>query len=160
MPNATCNINECGKRVHGHGMCTMHYQRWYFHGDPLFERTIHTKCRVDECTRKPRSQSVDLCETHYYRIRRNGHLNTLDTRLPVVTYRSAHSRLTRERGKASEQTCVDCNGRAHHWSYDHTDPNELTSPEGQPYSLKLTCYAPRCASCHAVFDGTGANQYA
>lgn len=29
-----CKIDDCGKRVFGHGWCYMHYYRWYKHGDP------------------------------------------------------------------------------------------------------------------------------
>jgi len=30
-----CSIENCGKPVWGHGLCSKHYQRMRFHGDPL-----------------------------------------------------------------------------------------------------------------------------
>ena len=35
-----CSIEGCGKPVQGRGWCSLHYQRWRFHGDPL--RCRHT----------------------------------------------------------------------------------------------------------------------
>lgn len=155
----SCTIDACERSAHGHGMCHKHYVRWYNHGDPRHERPSITDCRVDGCERRPRSRSTDLCETHYYRIRRNGNLELRDTRRDDATYRAAHARTTRDRGPARTHRCIDCGGQAHHWSYRHDDPNEMTSPGGQPYSLDPGHYDPRCAPCHARFDGTGANQY-
>ena len=73
-------------------------------------------------------------------------------RADVVSYGGAHDRLDRDHGLAKTHQCVDCNGPAAHWSYDHADPDELTSPEGYPYSLDAGHYEPRCSSCHARFD--------
>ena len=73
-------------------------------------------------------------------------------RADVVSYGGAHDRLDRDHGLAKTHQCVDCNGPAAHWSYDHADPDELTSPEGYPYSLDAGHYQPRCSSCHARFD--------
>ena len=73
-------------------------------------------------------------------------------RADVVSYGGAHDRLERDRGRAKDHRCVDCGGRAAHWSYDHADPDELVSPEGFPYSLDGSHYEPRCNVCHALFD--------
>jgi hypothetical protein len=59
-------------------------------------------------------------------------------------------------GSASLYPCVDCGGEAQDWSYDHTDPTELTG-EGRhgmitQYSVWPEFYAPRCRKCHSVFD--------
>ena len=155
-----CAIDGCGARVHGHVMCTKHYLRWRNHGDPRHVRPDNTECRVEYCMNMPRSRSNDLCEMHYYRARRHGDPTILlDRRKAEAGYRAAHGRIQSDRGRASERSCVDCGERAQHWSYMHTDPNERLSPTGQPYSLDTSHYEPRCAPCHAVFDGTGANQY-
>ena len=73
-------------------------------------------------------------------------------RADVVSYGGAHDRLERDRCRAKDHRCVDCGGRAAHWSYDHADPDELVSPEGFPYSLDGSHYEPRCNVCHALFD--------
>lgn len=41
-------------------------------------RQRFAQCSVAECSRKPRSKSSPYCETHYYRLRRNGTLLRLD----------------------------------------------------------------------------------
>lgn len=78
-------------------------------------------------------------------------------RLDVVSYFGMHCRIRRERGKASDKTCVDCGEAAHQWSYDGLDPDELHyDPPGKrrlSYSLDQNHYAPRCASCHYRRDG-------
>lgn len=35
MPERTCSVEGCDRRHYGRGWCNTHYQRWYFHGDPL-----------------------------------------------------------------------------------------------------------------------------
>ncbi|GAB3042152.1 hypothetical protein GCM10027079_02690 [Sediminivirga luteola] len=34
MPDSTCTIDGCDRRVTARGWCTSHYKRWYRHGDP------------------------------------------------------------------------------------------------------------------------------
>ena len=155
-----CTIGECQTQVHGHGMCSKHYQRSRSHGDALYEQPIITQCRVESCERSTRSKSKDLCEMHYYRIRRHGSADVqIDTRQPHVKYKAAHARVWVDKGKASTHDCVDCGGQAYHWSYTHGDPDELYAATGQPYSLSSNNYEPRCRSCHAIFDSMGRNQY-
>lgn len=36
QPSAPCIIESCGRPAHSRGWCSVHYQRWYVHGDPLF----------------------------------------------------------------------------------------------------------------------------
>lgn len=119
-----------------------------------------TTCTITDCQRLARSGVNAYCEMHYYRLRRNGDPHLVRTTAkPVVLYRAAHVRVNVARGKAATYQCQDCGEQAEHWSYTHADPNELTSATGQPYSLNTDLYEPRCAPCHALFDGTGANQY-
>lgn len=60
-----------------------------------------------------------------------------------VTYRTLHQRVAKERGKAAEYSCRDCNNPAAQWATVHgtdgTDPYEH--------------YVPLCLSCHNVYDG-------
>lgn len=74
---------------------------------------------------------------------------------PVVGYTGAHNRVRKARGRASTHACVDCGRQAEHWSYDHADPNEMTTIDrgmAFEYSLDVTHYEPRCVSCHKAFD--------
>ena len=88
---------------------------------------------------------------------RDGH-KRIHARADIVSYLGAHDRCRRDRGPARDHQCVDCGGPALHWSYDHTDPDELMGTQGTkgttpyPYSLDPAHYSPRCASCHARFD--------
>lgn len=69
----------------------------------------------------------------------------------MVTYATAHARVARSRGKASEYLCDLCPRRASDWAYNYTDPEELAE-DGRPYSLDATRYAPMCKSCHRLHD--------
>lgn len=155
-----CAVPSCDRPRSKRDWCGKHYLRWWRHGDPEHESTKHEACIVAGCATRPRSSRSGLCERHYYRARRHGDVNALvDTRQAVCQYRAAHARIARERGRAADHGCVDCSRPAAHWSYDHSDPDALTSPGGQPYSLDTARYQPRCRACHAQYDGTGANQY-
>jgi len=73
----------------------------------------------------------------------------------VPAYGTVHNRLRREYGPASGYTCVECGAQADDWSYDHTDPLEVTGLDHghlRPYSLEPGHYEPRCRSCHKIFD--------
>lgn len=52
MPERTCSIDGCEKRVSARGWCPMHYSRWKKHGDPLVVRHKHDANRVDSNQRK------------------------------------------------------------------------------------------------------------
>lgn len=68
------------------------------------------------------------------------------------SYAAMHSRINHRRGLARRRDCVDCGQPARHWSYDHADPNEITSPTGLEYSSDPAHYDPRCRTCHDSFD--------
>lgn len=70
-----------------------------------------------------------------------------------TSYRTAHRNVQRAHGKASAHVCVDCGRRAAQWSYTHDDADELLDAKtGCAYSLDVNHYAPRCTSCHRLFD--------
>lgn len=77
----------------------------------------------------------------------------------VPTYAAVHQQMRRDYGPASNYMCVDCRvSGAREWSYAGTDPNELVSEDGLPYSREPGFYQPRCKSCHTTYDRVkGAN---
>lgn len=70
----------------------------------------------------------------------------------VYAYLQAHRVVVKLKGRAKTHTCVMCDNRADHWSYNHTDPNPLRTDDGRPYSNNPDHYRPRCATCHQRFD--------
>lgn len=109
-------------------------------------------CEVDSCERKHRRNG--LCNAHSYRVARG---QAVDTPIhqygakgsaspfwkgDAAGYKAVHLRLTKERGRAKDQVCVECEGQATDWAFDE--------PTG--YSTDLTRYRPLCASCHKVAD--------
>lgn len=155
-----CAVDGCDAQSAKRGWCGKHYLRWWKHGDPIHSPQTFTHCQIEGCARPPRSRTSGMCEMHYCRARRHGDpLTLVDKHKVDAGYRAAHSRVSRDRGRAATHQCIDCGVQAQHWSYRHDDPDEMTSPRGQSYSLSPTHYDPRCSPCHAVFDGTGANQY-
>lgn len=73
----------------------------------------------------------------------------------VVSYCTAHQRVSRQRGVAKSHPCVDCAGPARDWSYDGLDPDELFEVIGNSrlaYSLDINRYVPRCRDCHSAHD--------
>lgn len=78
-------------------------------------------------------------------------------RVDEPTYDGAHARTVRERGPASDYTCIDGDHAAEEWTYNHLDPDELTEIDkrsGKPrvYSANPAFYDPRCRSHHKRFD--------
>jgi hypothetical protein len=114
-----------------------------------------------------------MCRMHETRVRRHGDINAVhDSGAPPgkahprwrgtdIRYRTAHDRVVRRWGKASEHSCIDCGDQAVSWSYNGTDPEELSGP-GRPtadgsfsvqrWSADPSHYSPRCHRCHKRFD--------
>lgn len=123
-----------------------------------------SKCSIDGCEKKVYGRG--WCTMHWKRWKNNGdpevvtrswgHGVTSET----VKYAGMHRRVRRLRGKASDYSCRDCGGRAHHWAYDHSDPEELSeviltgrgSLVEVPFSLDPGRYQPMCRRCHRNFD--------
>ena len=59
-------------------------------------------------------------------------------------YKTVHSRVTAQLGKASEQDCVDCGEQAQDWSKAHDRDG-----------LSVYDYDARCKKCHCLYDGYG-----
>lgn len=74
-----------------------------------------------------------------------------------ASYQAVHQRIRKQRGKASEHQCVQCEGKqaAAHWAYDHSDPNERVGTDGGcelSYSTDPMRYQPMCTPCHKAYD--------
>ena len=72
MSRNICTIPNCNKTVHGNGLCGLHYQRMWKHGNPLYQPTQYKICIVDGCNNEVRSSGCKYCEKHYGRLRRRG----------------------------------------------------------------------------------------
>lgn len=117
-------------------------------------------CSVDGCDRRHAARGY--CLNHYRHVRKGGHPDHVGQpprgednpawRGSDVGYTGAHMRLRAARGSARQYACVDCEGPAKHWSYNHRDPGELTTDKGVAYSGDPTMYDPRCVPCHKRFD--------
>lgn len=129
------------------------------------------RCSVDGCDLKTRGAS-DLCWNHVRKARRHGDGNTLPTcsldgcdAVPwqesgecrdhfVPTYRTIHSRLTAQRGKASDQLCIACGAGASGWALSNRRSGARHKDEriNCEYSLSLDDYDPMCHRCHMHQD--------
>lgn len=121
-------------------------------------------CSVDGCGRSDRVV-FGMCSMHYQRWKKHG---AVDVVLPApsgpsngawrrhVSYKSAHHRVWKARGKAYEHNC-ECGYPAEHWAYDHLDENELTGENRgytTTYSTDPAHYIAMCVTCHKNFDLT------
>lgn len=163
MVQRTCIVDGCEKpRKRKSRMCSAHRHRLTRYGDPLGgppprpPAPVRT-CEVDGCDRKHYAKG--WCTRHYDRAFRRGSedvtIHPHGWRTEVPSYETAHKRVRQVRGKAGDYPCVDCGERAHHWSYDHADPERLVQQRGKfivAYSANPEHYEPRCHSCHVTFD--------
>lgn len=162
-----CRVKGCTRRPRSKSsaLCEMHYYRMRRTGslgEAESTRRQPGHCRHRECDRRD-SGEHGWCRLHLERIRAHGDPDVVGRAEPTpgalhpqwqgedVGYGAVHSRLRKERGRASDHPCVGCGGPADHWSYDHDDPAEKHASDG-PYSTDLDHYSPRCVSCHKRFD--------
>lgn len=153
-----CSVDGCESVTEARGWCAKHYTRWRHHGSPMAllnrdQEDAIPPCRIEGCEKPMLARG--WCGKHYARWMRTGDPNEIRAKGPersdMVGNGRAHGRVRQDRGWASTHQCVDCDETAAHWSYDHADPNELTSDKG-PYSLDVWHYQPRCVPCHKRFD--------
>lgn len=163
MTTKDCEVEGCGRPRRGPKtpLCNTHYFRVRRNGHPgpaeIWDRCPKV-CSVEECQRTAVTRG--MCGLHERRVRKGGSPDYVpEPRLgeknaawkgDKVGYGSAHERVRRLRGSASEHTC-ECGDSALHWAYMHDDPNELRAPEG-PYSASPDHYAPMCVPCHKKMD--------
>lgn len=84
-----CTVPGCDRMGPYKLYCTMHYQRMKKTGstgpaesERVYGEPITAQCEVDGCEKTVRSRNSPYCETHYYRLRRNGTLDTIAPRVP------------------------------------------------------------------------------
>lgn len=173
MSNDICTVNNCTKPIKRKGFCYGHYMKQWRYGTPTPEfepkwEDIRGE-RFGSLTVVEREGSMWLCQCDCGRQRtatagelnRTGEASTCGHRAthrrkPDAGYTAAHERVRRDRGSVTDRACVECGGPARHWSYDHTDPDELyahgLSRNPLAYSLSPVRYSPRCVPCHKRFD--------
>lgn len=147
MTDRTCSIEGCGLKSRARGFCKKHYKKWVRYGDPLagVRNWDHDDvCSVEGCDNPHKARS--WCNNHYQLWRKHGDPLHQFYGLDDVSYRTAHERVWKARGKASEHRCVDCGGQAAEWSY--------RARTG--YSVNPADYDPRCVSCHRRYDASNA----
>lgn len=166
-----CVVEGCDEvaRTLGQTLCPFHYSR-QIHGRSLAapkrqQRDKRGTCIVAGCSAKD-AGPLGYCSKHLARVRRNGSphvvIHQRDRRNKLenhprwtgeeATYSAIHQRLKSQRGCASDMKCIDCEGKAQHWSYTHDSEYELVDSDLGPYSTNLSDYVPRCVRCHKRFD--------
>lgn len=70
MAERFCTVDGCGKAYCARGFCSAHWAMWRKYGTPTPEWS--DTCRVEGCSKPSRSKKAEMCETHYYRLRRTG----------------------------------------------------------------------------------------
>lgn len=172
MDQRTCSVAGCEKPVKRAGFCYGHYMKNWRYGTPEPEHSPNHHplegMVFGELTVLRREGHYWICSCACGASTRalSGDLNrgtllscgnrAIHHRRSDADYGAAHGRVKRDRGKAADHSCVDCSGPARHWSYDHSDPDELVSEsprtKGVAYSLDPNHYSPRCVPCHKRFD--------
>ena len=121
-------------------------------------------CRHDPCDRP--ADRKGLCDAHYQRQRTGRDMDNPPLRpwtansaaKRTSSYKAAHVKLYRRRGKAGGYLCVKCDERARDWSLRHRDPRvhpEMDDATGMRYSMNVDDYDPMCKPCHLAYDGIG-----
>ncbi|KKN31413.1 hypothetical protein LCGC14_0824270 [marine sediment metagenome] len=65
-----CAVENCGKPHYARSWCSMHYQRWYKHGDVKAVRKLSGTCQIDGCVKTHSARG--WCDMHWMRWYRHG----------------------------------------------------------------------------------------
>jgi hypothetical protein len=70
-PREKCHIEGCDGWCVGHGLCQLHYHRWWRWGDPYhITKNMAAPCVLDGCSGP--QKALGLCQMHYRRWQRHG----------------------------------------------------------------------------------------
>lgn len=155
-----CQIEGCGRPLIARGYCNPHYRRLKRTGDVggVDLRTPTYVCTVEGC--EGEHVAKGYCNRHLKRFHEHGDplappAYTRGRERPNWTeepsYRLAHMRVRRARGKATDHACAECAQPAAQWAYNHADPEALVDRHG-PYSGDPRFYDPLCVPCHKTRD--------
>lgn len=163
-----CTLDFCDKpaRSRINPYCEGHYyQKRRGREFTTLNKTRHHApvgdCCVAGCHTEAMSHNNTLCLKHETRMRRHGDPHTVKYNVMSgsanpgwksddVCYGTAHQRVYRTRGRASEHKC-SCGADAQQWSYTHDCPREKQSDLG-PFSPDPSRYRPMCVPCHKKSD--------
>ena len=172
MSDSTCAVPECTIPIKRGGYCYGHYMKNWRYGTPA----PVWPSKVEDIRGQRFGSLVVieregmawscLCDCGASTLALAGGLNRgssiscgdrfTHARRADSGYRAAHDRCRADRGTAASHSCADCGAPARYWSYNHDDPNEMTSnvprTKGIAYSLSPSHYSPRCVPCHKRFD--------
>jgi hypothetical protein len=152
-PGQECSVDGCDRSPKSLGYCAMHYGRQLGRG---------RECKYPGCANDIVGGGRSYCAAHYARHRTGRDMDRPIT--PRVTYAihdecgfwTAHTRVTRQWGAASQYPCVnDCGFYAEDWAYDGTDPAQLygfSNGSHMFYSRYPEFYMPLCKGCHHSRD--------
>lgn len=173
MKSISCPVEGCTKDVKRGNYCYAHYMKNWRYGTPTPDHAPRWEDLSGQrfgallvTTDRDGQRWVCQCDCGRTATRRTGDLkrygdsNTCGTegahyRTSSPVYTASHYRVRKQRGDATDYTCVDCDVRASHWSYDHEDPDEMQGIVGGylvAYSPNPKHYSPRCVPCHKRFD--------
>jgi hypothetical protein len=155
-----CRRPGCTRTIeHGSlGWCEVHYKRHRRGTDmdiPVRLIDPSRPCSVEGCDKPYKSSGY--CERHYKRWQTGRDVNAPDRSIhDECSYQTAHRRIWRAWGSASEHLCVDCGFEAKEWAYDGSDSAQLygIQPNGSYcfYSRYPEFYMPLCSDCHSLRD--------
>lgn len=144
MAEKVCAVDGCEKGVLARGWCTMHYNRWKKHGDPLTvlpsgrpftegRRTNPENCTEDGCDRA--AVAKGLCQRHWKVAHRNENGDAV--RAKEREYNASHPGVRKDIAKRYAESHPEHNAeKSKHRRELHPDENERYRRAYQEASLE------------------------
>lgn len=160
-----CSIDGCKNASRKRGWCSMHYRRWFRHGNPdtvklkgWFSRSPEDKARKSALTTGRRHAPEIRAKISAANKGKAGLRAETNGRWigDNITYHGLHKRLESQREKPSN--CEHCHraDKKLSWAWNHDSPVESTrlDTHGRSYSIDLCDYIALCYSCHQRYDSS------